>query len=80
MEIQVIAFGIAKDILGGHQITMELPPAATVSDLKSKLMGQFPDFAKLAALSVAINTSYATDDQEIRPSDEVVIIPPVSGG
>lgn len=80
MEIQVIAFGIAKDILGDYQIKVELPPPATVSDLKLKLSEQFPEFTKLASLSVAVNTSYAKDDQEINQQDEVVIIPPVSGG
>lgn len=80
MKIQIIAFGIAKDILGGNRINMELAPASRVSDLKSKLSDQFPAFTKLASLSVAINASYAKDDQTIHPHDEVVIIPPVSGG
>lgn len=80
MEIQVIAFGIAKDILGSNQIKVELAPSATISDLKSKLVDQFPEFTKLASFSVAVNTSYAEDRQEISPHDEIVIIPPVSGG
>lgn len=80
MKIQVIAFGIAKDILGNSQFALELPAEATVSNLKTKLTEQFPEFTKLASLSVAVNTSYAKDDQLIQPEDEVVIIPPVSGG
>lgn len=80
MEIQVIAFGIAKDILGSHQLKVALSPDATVHDLKKILTNQFPEFEKLASLSVAINTEYATDNQIIEANDEVVIIPPVSGG
>lgn len=80
MKIQVIAFGIAKDILGSNQLELELHPTATVSDLKKKLTETFPEFTKLASLSVAINTSYAKEDQKISPQDEIVIIPPVSGG
>lgn len=80
MEIRVIAFGIAKDILGGSQFKIDLPPNATVGDLKLKLTNRFPEFSRLASLSVAVNTSYARDDQPIQLNDEVVIIPPVSGG
>lgn len=80
MEIRLLAFGIAKDILGGSQTTLSLPQSATVAELKSVLCQRYPDFTKLVSFSIAVNTSYATDDQPLRPEDEVVIIPPVSGG
>lgn len=80
MEIQLLAFGIAKDILGESQTTLSLPGPTTVAELKSLLSKRYPAFTKLASFSIAVNTSYATDDQAIRPEDEVVIIPPVSGG
>lgn len=80
MMVNILAFGIAKDILGSSQLSIELPESATVGQLKAQLCERYPAFEKLASLSIALNTSYAADDASIEPTDEVVIIPPVSGG
>lgn len=80
MNINVIAFGIAKDILAGNSTTVQLEGATTVGALKAKLNEEYPAFLKLRSLSIAVNEEYRTDDFEINIGDEVVIIPPVSGG
>ncbi len=80
MQVRVIAFGIARDILGGSSLTVEMPEAPTVGQLKTHLCKTYPSFEKLASLAVALNTEYARDEQVIQAGDEVVIIPPVSGG
>ncbi|AYQ32814.1 MoaD/ThiS family protein [Runella sp. SP2] len=80
MKITVLAFGIAKEIIGQLELTLQLSEEATVADLKSHLVSQFPDFQKLASLRVAVNTDYADDTQPLHPNDEIVLIPPVSGG
>lgn len=80
MTINIIAFGIAKDIIGGQQLSVELEPGTPVGKLKDMLCSQFPDFMKLRSLSIAVNEHYRTDDFVIGEQDEVVIIPPVSGG
>ena len=80
MNIQILAFGIAKDIVGGSQLDFAIEPGATVADLKSSLVKTFPKFTDLASIAIALNSEYATDDQIIESSDEIVIIPPVSGG
>jgi molybdopterin converting factor subunit 1 len=80
MKIKILAFGIARDIVGGFETTLELPTDATVADVKQQLTTQFPDFQKLASLKLAVNADYATDDLILTSEDEIVIIPPVSGG
>ena len=80
MQITILAFGIAKDIIGGSSLNVELPSGATVHSLKTLLSQRFPDFQKLVSLSIAVNTEYASDDQALSERDEIVIIPPVSGG
>lgn len=80
MQINILAFGIAKDILGATQLSLEVNPGLTVAELKQELCGRFPDFSKLTSLRVAVNSEYADDDTSLRPSDEIVLIPPVSGG
>ncbi|MFN4144935.1 MAG: MoaD/ThiS family protein [Runella sp.] len=80
MKINILAFGIAKEIIGQIQATVELSDEATVADLKKILVEKYPDFTKLASLRVAINTEYADDTTSLHPNDEIVLIPPVSGG
>jgi molybdopterin synthase sulfur carrier subunit len=80
MKIKVLAFGIAKDILGGSTLTIEMQEQPTADGLKKHLCGLYPDFEHLASLSIAVNAEYADGDQLINAGDEVVIIPPVSGG
>lgn len=80
MKIEILAFGIARDILGDSRLTVEMPAQPTVGQLKAHLCSFYPAFEKLASFSIALNTEYADDGQAIRAGDEVVIIPPVSGG
>lgn len=80
MDIEILAFGIAKDIVKGSTFRIELPEEATVGHLKSQLCATYPEFARLASFAIAVNESYQKDDFVIRTEDEVVIIPPVSGG
>ena len=80
MTINLIAFGIAKDILGQRQLQIEVETDAKISDLKGKLIEQFPEFGKLAKLSFAINETYQPDDFRLSANVAVVIIPPVAGG
>lgn len=80
MHLKILSFGIAKEIIGQLEWPMQLAEAGTVADLKEKLITQFPDFQQLASLRVAVNTEYAADDTVLNPNDEIVLIPPVSGG
>ncbi|MEZ4775252.1 MAG: MoaD/ThiS family protein [Bacteroidia bacterium] len=80
MKITLIAYGIAKDILGSREIDYEIPEPASVESLLASLARQYPKFGDLSSLRVAINSEYAPGDQPISSKDEVVLIPPVSGG
>lgn len=80
MKTKLVAFGIAKDILNTNELVLELKPGTQIQDLKNELVDRFPDFEKLRSLRFAINEDYQTDDYQISENEEVVIIPPVSGG
>ena len=80
--MEVLLFGIAKDIVGDSSFRFseeEIVPGS-VSELKEKLKSVFPEFAKLSSLAVAVNSEYAADDKKLGKGDEIAIIPPVSGG
>lgn len=80
MEINVLAFGIAKDIFGASTVSIQLTNDATVSNLKYLLENRFPKLKQLASYMVAVNNEYALDGDTVHQRDEIAIIPPVSGG
>ncbi|NBB19440.1 molybdopterin synthase sulfur carrier subunit [Runella sp. CRIBMP] len=80
MNLKILSFGIAKEIIGQLELPVQLSDSATVADLKQFLIAQFPDFQKLTSLRVAVNTEYADDSTLLHSNDEIVLIPPVSGG
>ena len=79
MTIKLVAFGIARDILQQSQLDFDME-GSKIEDLKKGLVARFPEFEKLQSLKFAVNEDYQEDGYELQPTDEVVIIPPVSGG
>ncbi|WP_225307097.1 MoaD/ThiS family protein [Adhaeribacter soli] len=80
MHLKILAFGIARDIFGGSQTVVEIPENATVSGLKTQLEAKYPRLQKLASYMIAVNDEYAQPGQTLSATDEIAIIPPVSGG
>jgi molybdopterin converting factor small subunit len=80
MKVKIVAYGIAKDIIKAREKNWQVEGVQNISDLKSKLISDYPEFSKLTKLSFAIEEEYRDDDYSLKDGDEVVIIPPVSGG
>jgi molybdopterin converting factor small subunit len=74
-------FATFRDLAGADAISVPLEPGASVSDLRERLATMWPNMRGLLAKSaVAVNEEYAAGDREIRPGDDLALIPPVSGG
>ncbi|HEY0741333.1 MAG TPA: MoaD/ThiS family protein [Chryseosolibacter sp.] len=78
-RFKIKAFGITKDIIGARESVVEVE-AATVDQLKKILFEKYPKLASLKSLFIAVNHNYAEDGQTIVETDEIALIPPVSGG
>ena len=78
--MRILAFGIAKDIVGGKQIDLDLPDIDTVGALRRHLDTLYPRLLKLSSYVIAVNDEYADENVSLDLKDEVAIIPPVSGG
>ncbi|MFI5134910.1 MAG: MoaD/ThiS family protein [Chitinophagales bacterium] len=76
----ILAFGIAKEIFGSSSMKMELKGDITVNDLKNLLEEKFPKLKQLSSFKIALNNHFAAHEEMINESDEIAIIPPVSGG
>ncbi len=77
--ITIKLFGITRDIVGSEALTV-VEPVKNVRQLLAHLHAQYPRLTELNALMVAVNDEYATDETPVSASDEVALIPPVSGG
>ena len=80
MKIKIIAYGIAKDILETKEMSYELSGECSIANLKKELLEEYPKFSALASLRFAVGEEYQGDDFILSEGNEVVIIPPVSGG
>lgn len=80
MKIRILAFGIVKDIFGQDNITVDIEDDADTERLRTKLETQYPRLKELQSFMIAVNEEYAQGSVVINESDEVAIIPPVSGG
>jgi molybdopterin converting factor subunit 1 len=79
MKLNILLFGVTKDILGTSSYHMALE-GETVLDLKNALLNDFPKLVALNSLLIAVNNEYAEDNLILNEKDEIALIPPVSGG
>lgn len=80
MKLKILTFGIAKDIVGKNNLTIDVDDATTVKELKKTLKLRYPRFAKMSDFLIAVNTKYSNESQKIKAHDEIAIIPPTNGG
>ena len=80
MTIQILAFGIAKEILGAAAIPKTFCDGLSAGEVKRELETRYPGLKSLTSFAIAINGEYALPETIIKPGDEIAIIPPVSGG
>jgi molybdopterin converting factor subunit 1 len=81
MRVRVRLFASLRETAGVPEASLELTAESTAEDAWGRLVGDFPALApRRASLAVSVNRRYARFDTVLQDGDEVVFIPPVSGG
>lgn len=81
MRVQVLYFGVLKDVLRRDREQIDLAGSPSVADLLSRIRSfQSAHDLPWNSLAVAVNRVYAQHDQTLSDGDEVALLPPVSGG
>lgn len=81
MRIRVLIFGVLADRIGRRDLDVDLPAGATVQALLDELASHHEAIAAMRMnLAVAVNMAYALPGDVLAATDEVALIPPVSGG
>jgi molybdopterin converting factor subunit 1 len=79
MTIKILYFAILQDQRGLSDETLEVE-AQTVRQLYEWLKQKYTFSLDADALRVSVNQTFASWDTKLCDGDEVVFIPPVSGG
>jgi MoaE-MoaD fusion protein len=81
MRVQVVFFGILRELIGKSCDTLELREGASLSEAVAHYESQFPGLKKLLdSVALAVNQEYAAPTQKLTSGDEIALLPPVSGG
>ena len=80
MEIEVLFFGMSRDLVGQSAINIEITDGISVKMFREILVNKYPKFSELDSFAIAVNESYAEEELLLTHKDTLAIIPPVSGG
>jgi molybdopterin converting factor small subunit len=81
MRVQVLFFGMLKDLVGRASESLELREPATVADVLEHYQQCVPELRKLlSSIALSVNQHYAGPGTVLGANDEIALLPPVSGG
>ncbi len=81
ITVRMLFFAHLSDVAGGHELTLALPPDATVHTAALELERRASGFQNiLAHVRVAVNAEFALPETPLKDGDEVAWMPPMSGG
>lgn len=86
VDVTILFFARAREITAQSSQRITIPDAdATIAAVRAALLVAHPALASVLPTAVfALNQSYVAVDDEgtttVRASDEIAIVPPISGG
>jgi len=74
-------FAGLKDRLGRAELDLAVPAPARARDLKAAMASAHPELATwIHAARVAVDQTFVGPDHLLAPTQEIALLPPVSGG
>ncbi|MBD2251422.1 MoaD/ThiS family protein [Nostoc parmelioides] len=81
ITITIKLFAVYQEAYGVPQLVWEFPNGTPVSAVCDRLIAERPELAKWRDITrFGINLIFVEPDTVLKNGDEVVLIPPVSGG
>lgn len=78
-SVKVKLFASSRELVGENEVRISLADKTTVGNLRKKIVEMYPALSKITFV-VAVNHKVSDDSTVINNSDEVAVLPPVSGG
>ena len=81
ITITVKLFAAYQEAYGVPELILEVPPQTTVSNILEKLINEHPQLNQWRNLTrFGVNLQFVDSENILQNGDELVLIPPVSGG
>lgn len=81
VTVHTLFFSVLRDAVGESEQSVSLPDGATGDTLLDTLAAQHTGIERYrSVVRLAVNRRYVPFDTPLADGDEVVLIPPVSGG
>lgn len=81
LRITVKLFAAYQEAYGVPELQLEFPPGTTVAAVRDRLLAEKPELEGWRTITrFGINLEAVEPEAVLQDGDEVVLIPPVSGG
>jgi sulfur-carrier protein len=81
IQVSIKLFAVYQEVIGAAEITQELPMGASAGDALQALIDRYPQLAQWRSVTrLGVNLDFVAADRTLQDGDELVLIPPVSGG
>jgi MoaD family protein len=81
MKVRVQFYSQLRDLTGVPELDLDLPDKATVNDLLEKLYREKPALrSRDKSILIGAGVEFVDRKHELKPGDEISIMPPVQGG
>jgi molybdopterin synthase sulfur carrier subunit len=81
VTVTVKLFAAYQEAYGVSELVLEFPTETPVAAVRDRLIDEHPELAQWRNLTrFGINLQFVEPDTPLQDGDEVVLIPPVSGG
>ncbi len=81
MRITIKALGQVAEVLGEREFELELKRGNAMSSVRDALCREHPELTPLwPSLAVAVNGEFIDGGCPLKGGDEVLLLPPISGG
>ena len=81
ITVTVKLFAGYQEAYGVPELVLEFPDGTTLAAVCDRLISEHPELAKLRDITrFGVNLDFVEPDIILQDGDEVVLIPPVSGG
>ena len=81
IDVTVKLFAIYQEVYGKAELRLSFPKATTVLDALDYLIKEKPELEKWRDVTrFGVNLRFVSPETVLHDGDEIVLIPPVSGG
>jgi molybdopterin synthase sulfur carrier subunit len=81
ITVTVKLFAAYQDAYGVPELSLEIPTGQTVAQICDRLISDHPELSGFKEITrFGVNLQFVEPDTVVQNGDEIVLIPPVSGG